>query len=115
MLEFLTEELREGLRSARRTRQRGSRLHIQLGDTVFPLRRMWGTGLSVDAARLEHLRGLVDIYDGPRHVGHCLIVASTVEGDELICEFKSFQPVYEVPPVDYERADSAVRGYLTAR
>lgn len=114
MLEYLTEELREGLRSARRTRQRGSRLHIQLGDTVFPLRRLWDTGLSVDAGRLEHLRGLVDIYDGPRHIGHCLIVASTVEGDDLICEFKSFQTVCEAPPVDYARAEPGVRGYLTA-
>lgn len=115
MLEFLTEDLRNGLRqAAARKRRRGSRLHIQLGDEVFPLERLWDRGLSVGAGRLTHLRGLVDIFDGPRHIGHCLIIASVIEGDELICEFKSFQTVTDGPPVDFERTGEPVAGYLPA-
>lgn len=113
MLEYLTDDLREGLRqaAARKSRPEG-RLHIQLGDAVFPLARLWATGLAVDADRLTHLRGLVDLYDGPRHIGHCLIVASVIEGNELVCEFKTYQPVSPTPPVDFERTGEEISGYL---
>lgn len=114
MLEYLPDDLREGLRQAATRTRRRSRLHIQLGDAVFPVERVWSTGLALQSARLGHLRGLVDLYDGPRHVGHCLIVASVIEGDELVCEFKSFQPVGDTPPVDFEREGEAPAGYLPA-
>ncbi|WP_435166088.1 hypothetical protein [Falsirhodobacter sp. 1013] len=114
MLEYLTEDLRNGLQQAAARTRRRSRLHVQLGDTVFPVTRMWATGLAVDADRLTHLRGLVDLYDGPRHIGHCLIIASVLEGEELVCEFKSFQPISDGPPVDFERTGEPVAGYLPA-
>lgn len=112
MLEFLPKEVREGLHAAlSRGRRKGSRLHLQLGDQVFPVLRLWSSGLALDAERTQHLRGVVDLYDGPRHVSHCLIIASTVENDELICEFKSFTNVLDQPPVDFERGEQPV-GYL---
>ncbi|MDB6454577.1 hypothetical protein [Falsirhodobacter sp. 20TX0035] len=114
MLEYLTEDLRDGLRQAAARTRRRSRLHVQLGEAVFPVTRMWATGLAVGADRLTHLRGLVDLYDGPRHIGHCLIVASVLEGEELVCEFKSFQPISDGPPVDFERTGEPVAGYLPA-
>ncbi len=108
MLEILPTEVREGLRSAMmRGRRRGSRLHLQLGDTVHPVLRLWSTGLALDAARTATLRGVVDLYDGPRHLGHCLIVASVIEEEELICEFKSFTLAMDTAPVDFEREGEA--------
>ncbi|QUS36508.1 hypothetical protein [Falsirhodobacter algicola] len=115
MLEYLPDDLREEMRQAAiRKRRRGSRLHIQLGPDVFPLTRLWDRGLSIEAARLTHLRGVVDLFDGPRHIGHCLIVASVIDGDELVCEFKSFQPICDGPPVDFERTAEPVAGFLPA-
>lgn len=113
MLEFLPREVREGLQAALgRERRRGSRLHLQLGDTVYPVLRLWATGLALDARRTGGLRGLVDLYDGPRHLGHCLIVASTVEEDELICEFKTFTVVLDAAPVDFERGEDLPVAFL---
>lgn len=113
MLEFLPKEVREGLQAAlSRGRRKGSRLHLQLGDQVFPVLRIWTGGLALDAGRTQHLRGSVDLYDGPRHVGHCLIIASTLENDELICDFKSYTAVLDQPPVDFERGEHVPAGYL---
>lgn len=113
MLEYLTDDLREGLREAAIRKSRpGGRLHLRLGEAVFPVSRLWSGGLSAKAAGLTRLRGLVDLYDGPRHIGHCLIVASVLEGGELVCEFKTYQPVNDTPPVDFERTGGVVSGYL---
>ncbi|WP_045391900.1 hypothetical protein [Falsirhodobacter sp. alg1] len=114
MLEFLTDDLRDGLRAAsQRKRRRASRMHVVLDDAAFPVLRLWETGMAVEASRLTHLRGLVDIYDGPHHVGRCLIVASSLEDGELLCEFKTFQTVGDRAPVDFERSGPEISGYLT--
>lgn len=34
------------------------------------------------AETVENLRGLVDIYDGPKYLFQCLIVAAEVNGDQ---------------------------------
>lgn len=108
MLEFLPREVRDGLHAAMtRGRRRNSRLHLQQGETVLPVLRLWSGGVALDASRTAHMRGLVDLYDGARHLGHCLIVASVIEGDELICEFKTFTVVLDHAPVDFEREGDA--------
>ncbi|MDZ4096209.1 MAG: hypothetical protein U1D35_15025 [Paracoccaceae bacterium] len=113
MLEFLPKEVRDGLEAARkRDLKRRSRLRVQLGKEVFPLTRFWDGGFALDAARVPQLRGLVDIYDGARHIFQCLIVASMVENDELICDFKRSTPVTERPPLDFWRDENAPVGYL---
>ena len=113
MLEFLPKEVREGLESARRRDQkRKSRLRVQLGEAVFPLLRLWDEGFALDAGRASRLRGLVDVYDGARHICQCLIVASTVENGELICEFKRSTPTRELPPLDFWKDENAPVGYL---
>jgi hypothetical protein len=113
MLEYLSKEVREGLEMARkRERARKSRLRVQLGEHVFPVLRMWEEGLALDADRVGHLRGLVDVYDGTRHVCQALIVASTVENGELICEFKRSTPAQDKAPVDFWQDENAPAGYL---
>lgn len=113
MLEFLPNEIREGLEAARRREAtRKSRLRVQVGDAVFPLLRFWHDGFALDAGLSPRLRGLVDVYDGSRHVFQCLIVASAEERGELVCEFKRMTAVRETAPLDYWRDDSAPVGYL---
>lgn len=113
MLEFLPREVREGLEAARkRDHKRKSRLRVQLGTEVFPILRFWDDGFAVDADRTAHLRGLVDIFDGSRHIFQGLIIASTIENGELVCEFKRSTMVSERPPVDFWRDENAPVGYL---
>ncbi len=113
MLEFLPKEVREGLEAARkRDHKRRSRMRVQIGEAVFPILRLWDNGMALDAGRTPHLRGLVDVYDGSRHVLQGLIVASTTENGELICEFKRSNAVSETPPLDFWRDENAPVGYL---
>jgi hypothetical protein len=114
MLEFLPKEVREGLEAARmRDLKKRSRLRVQLGDQVFPILRFWDDGFSVDTKHSSHLRGLVDIYDGARHIFQALIIASTVENGELICDFKRSTAVSDRAPLDFWRDENAPVGFLT--
>lgn len=114
MLEFLPKDVREGLDAARKREQRKrSRLHVQVGDAVFPILRFWQDGFVLDGDLSPgKLRGLVDVYDGPRHVFQCLIVASSYEGADLVCEFKRATAVHDRAPLDYWRGSDAPAGYL---
>lgn len=114
MLEFLPKEVREGLEAARkRDQRRRSRLHVQVGEAVYPVLRFWQDGFALDGDLAPgKLRGLVDLYDGPRHVLQCLIVASTAENGELVCDFKRATPVSDKAPLDFWRGEDAPAGYL---
>lgn len=113
MLEFLPKDVIEGLALARnREATRKSRLRVQVAEAVFPVLRFWHDGFALDAALTPKLRGLVDIYDGSRHVFQCLIVASSVENDQLVCEFKRNTAVRDSAPLDYWRDEHAPVGYL---
>ncbi len=113
MLEFLPKELREGLEAARkRNLTRKSRLRVQVGEAVFPILRFWQGGFALDAALTPNMRGLVDVYDGSRHVFQCLIITSTNENGELICDFKRSTPIRDRAPLDYWRDENAPAGYL---
>jgi hypothetical protein len=57
----------------------------------------------VDLQDAPQLRGLVDLYDGSRHLYQCLIVASEEEGDEMRYEFKRNTPAVDSAPLDFER------------
>lgn len=108
MLEFLPREVREGLEAARlRDRKRKARLRVQVGGAVFPVLRYWEGGFALDAAMTPKLRGLVDLFDGDRHIFQCLIVASTVDGGELVCDFKRSTMVLDRPALDYWRDENA--------
>ncbi|MFN3993825.1 MAG: hypothetical protein ACK4IU_13040 [Tabrizicola flagellatus] len=114
MLEFLPIEVREGLDAARkRDQKRRSRLRVQVGDAVFPVLRFWDNGFALDANFSPgKLRGLVDVYDGSRHAFQCLIVASSIENGELVCDFKRATAVTERAPLDFWRDENAPVGYL---
>lgn len=113
MLEFLPKEIRDGLEAARkRELRRKSRLRVQVGHAVFPILRFWDDGFALDASLTPNLRGLVDVYDGANHIFQCLIVASTTDNGELICDFKRSTAVLDRPALDYWRDENAPVGYL---
>ncbi len=108
MSEYLPKEVREGLEQARKHRLRKkSRLNVKVGDQTFTILRYWEEGFALDADEAPKLRGLVDVFDGARHMSQCLIVASEKEAGEMVFEFKRATPHADKPPLDYERAEAA--------
>ena len=63
-------------------------------------------------ALAPRLRGLVDVYDGARHILQALIIATTEENGRLVCSFKRSNTVRDSAPLDYERDEDAPVGYL---
>lgn len=108
MLEFLPQDIRDGLDAARKyNAKRKSRLRVQVGQAVFPILRFWHDGFALDADLAPNLRGLVDVYDGDRHIFECLIVASTLENGDLVCGFKRSTAVTDSAPLDFWRDENA--------
>ena len=104
MTTFLPREVAEGLEAARKQALRKkSRLRVQAGSEIFTVLKYWDSGFSVDLQDAPQLRGLVDLYDGSRHLYQCLIVASEEEGDEMRYEFKRNTPAVDSAPLDFER------------
>lgn len=114
MFEFLSKEVREGLEAARKAALRKkSRLRVEVGDAVYPILRFWDQGFALDAQFCPgKLRGLVDVYDGSRHIFQCLIMASSIADGELVCEFKRATAVSDRAPLDFWRDENAPVGYL---
>ena len=117
MIESMPEAVRAARESARLKAARRARLRVHTHDEgtgggVFEVLRLWDGGLALDARHLPRLRGLVDIHDGPRHILQCLVVASGVEGDELVCEFKRSTRVSDRAPLDFWKDEDAPAGYL---
>lgn len=116
MSEFLPKEVREGLENARKQSMRKkSRLKVRVGEHDFTILRYWEEGFSLDADDAPHLRGLVDVYDGARHVSQCLIVASEEEAGEMVYEFKRETMAHDHIPADYEIDANAPIALLTRR
>ena len=108
MSEFLPKEVREGLALARkRDLRKKSRLRVHVGDAVFPVLRFWETGFSLDIEDAPHLRGLVDLYDGARHLYQCLIVASEEMSGEMHYDFKRNTAAVDKAPLDFVRDENA--------
>lgn len=113
MQSFFPKELVDGLAASGLAQARKkSRLRAEAGGSSYPVLRLWPDGMAIDAEHTKHLRGLVDIYDGARHIFQCLIVASGVEGGLLTCSFKRATPVLDRAALDYVRREDAPAGYL---
>lgn len=113
MSDYLPKEVREGLALARKKAQRKkARLRVRVGDETYPILRMWPDGFALDRDDTDHLRGLVDVYDGSRHLYRALIVAAREEGQEMSFDFKRATVAADKAPLDYDRPDDAPIGYL---
>lgn len=108
MSEYLPKEVREGLEAARKHyRAKKSRLRVRVGDQMFTILRYWDEGFALDAEDAPQLRGLVNVYDGARHLSQCLIVASEEDAGEMVYEFKRETFAADQAPLDYERSEFA--------
>lgn len=107
-MDHLPEDVRSGLEAAARMQARKSRrLKLRVGNRSFPVLRLWDDGFALAAETAEPIRGLVDIYDGERHLVRCLIVASQIENRELVFEYKHATEPADRPPLDFAREPDA--------
>jgi len=108
MSDFLPKEVREGLERARlKSLKKKNRLRVQAGDETYKILRFWQTGFSLEEDGAPNLRGLVDVFDGSRHLYQALIVASTHEDGEVTFEFKRNTAAVDKAPLDFERDANA--------
>lgn len=108
MSEFLPKEVREGLEAARKqTMKKRSRLRVRVGEHDFTILRYWDDGFALDVEDAPRLRGLVDVYDGARHISQCLIVASEADAGEMVYEFKRETRAHDRAPLDYALDENA--------
>jgi len=114
MTTYLPKEVREGLEMARkRDLKKKNRLRVAAGDAVFPVIEFRDGGFSLDIDDAPKLRGLVDLYDGARHLYQCLIVASEEDGHVMRYEFKRSTPANDEAPLDFVRDENAPVALLT--
>lgn len=115
MTTFLPKEVAEGLEAARKQALRKkSRLRIKAGERYFTVLKFWDDGFAIDMEDAPQLRGLVDLYDGGRHLYQCLIVASEEDGREMRYDFKRNTMAMDQAPLDFEKAKDAPIALLGA-
>lgn len=108
MSTYLPQDIRDDLDAARLARlKKRNRLRVLVGGDAYPVLRLWRSGFSVEAEAVPAMRGLVDVYDGPRHLYQCLIVASAEEAGEMRYEFKRNTPAEDRAPLDHARDPDA--------
>ncbi|GAA6188980.1 hypothetical protein [Litorivita sp. NS0012-18] len=114
MSTYLTEEMRKGVQAARKLASAAkTRLHVEADGETHRVLRRWENGFALDAETAPHLRGNVDLYDGPRHIYQCLIIASEEEGGEMRFEYKRATAARDSAPVDFVREREAPKGLLS--
>jgi hypothetical protein len=113
MVSYLPKDVLEGLQRARQQDLvRKSRMRIIVGDDAYPVIRLSDDGFALPADA-PHLRGLVDLYEGSRHMAQCLIVASSEEEGEMHYEYKRRTEAADKPALDFERGEDAPVALIT--
>ena len=75
MTTFLSKELHADLTRAQKDKKvKKSRLRVEFDGALVPVLKLWDNGFSMDIEHAPQLRGLVDIFDGSRHLSQCLII-----------------------------------------
>lgn len=113
MSTYMSAEVQEGLDAARKKAlRRKNRLHVRIDERVLPILECSDHGFIMDINYAPHLRGFVEIFDGPRHIYNALIVACDEIGGRLHYEFKRATIANDQRPLDYEVAAEQPVGLL---
>jgi hypothetical protein len=77
------------------------RMQLEAGSRRFPILDLRQESCLIEAPEGTALRGFADIWDGERHVAHCLILLAAPDGEFLRCTFKRRTPAHDRPPRDF--------------
>ena len=99
---YISPEVLAGLKAEQlRSEKKRSRLRVLSSGQQFKVLSSWDTGFALENTEQPHLRGVVDLFDGPNHISHCLIIHSTVEDGRILYEFKRSTPPADRPAYDF--------------
>jgi hypothetical protein len=109
--EYLPKDVRGALAALDRSGEGGEkgtrnrpRMRLVANGREYRVLRRWTRGFAVALADAPQLRGLVDLYDGERHLCKALVLASRDEEGERLYEFKFANTAIATPPaVDFAR------------
>lgn len=76
-------------------------LTLECGARRYPIVSLSPESCLIEAVDGSMPRGLVDIFDGERHLAHCLIVLAAPEWPYLRCFFKRRTASRASPPADF--------------
>ena len=115
MSTFLPRDVQQALDAARKQALRkNTRLRVQVDGEIYPILQFSDTIFSVDSQTAPRLRGVVDIYEGSRHLYQALIVTSRQDAGEWLFEFKRNTMTKGRPALDYWIEAYAPKGLLAA-
>ena len=102
MSTFLSKDVLAGIEAAQKTSSKKKNcLRVEFNKNYFPVMRLTKNGFSVEAEMAPMIRGLVDLYDGDRHLKQCLIVASKEENGLVHFDFKRKTATQTSAPKDF--------------
>ena len=108
MLESLPQSIRDELHAAQtKAVQKRHRLRVEAGGQSYRVLRLTSEGFVLDADDAPKLRGLVDLYDGSRHLSQCLIMAAQENDGEMVYDFKRSTAAGDGAPLDFARPEDA--------
>lgn len=88
MSTFLSKDVLAGLEAAQKIDFKKNRLHVEFNKVRYPVLLLKQSSFCVEAEMAPEIRGLVDLFDGDKHLQQCLIVASEEENGVVHFEFK---------------------------
>lgn len=108
MLETLPQSILDELRAAQsKTAKKANRLRVESGGKSYKVISATSKGFVLHIEDAPKLRGLVDLFDGGRHISQCLIVAASQNGDQMHYDFKRSTAASDGAPLDFVRAKNA--------
>ena len=114
MIEYLPKDIADGLREAHlKNLSRKSRFRVKAGEEIYPILKLWQDGFALDVRNAPRLRGLVDLYDGARHISQCLIIASSKEDGMMYYDFKRYTAASKTPARDFVADDTRPTALIT--
>ena len=109
MSTFLSKDVIAGLEAAQKINLRKkSRLRVKFNKNSYPVLQLKKSGFCVEVEMAPMIRGLVDLYDGDKHLKQCLIVASKEENGVVHFEYKRNTKTQTVAPKDFYQENSVV-------
>ena len=102
MSTFLSKDVLAGIEAAQKTGlKKKNRLRVEFNKNHYPVMRLTQNGFCVEAEMAPMIRGLVDLYDGDKHLKQCLIVASKEENGVVHFDFKRKTVTQTSAPKDF--------------
>ena len=109
MSTFLSKDVLAGLEASQKTNlKKKNRLHVEFNKNHYPIIWLTQNGFCVEAEMAPMIRGLVNLYDGEKHLKQCLIVAYKEENGIVHFDYKRDTATQTSAPKDFYQENNVV-------